>query len=379
MRIIVREGADAGRVIEVDRELTVGRIEGNDVVVVDPRVSSRHATLKPAEDGIELTDNGSTNGTFVNGQRLSGSVLLTGGEEVRIGSTVMVAEGDGARCGDRPRRRDDRSARRSATCRRRRSGTPRADGRDAAGRGRRRPPRPPPPPAAAPPPPPAAAPPPPPPPPPLEWRLSVRTGPDAGRVEQLAEGGEVLIGRGPDARLMLQDPRVSTRHAIVRRQNDKVTVEDLGSANGTLVNGAAVDAGERREVKPGGEIQVGETVVVASSGVPGATGLGPAPTVMGSVPSDIREAGRKSKRNLIIVGAVAVLARGRRRRRRAHARRRDEDRAHGHRARRDDRHRAAGADRRPTSRRSSSSASRRRPCASSPRSRTPPPAPAPAR
>jgi len=309
VRIIVREGADAGRVIEVDRELTVGRIEGNDVVVVDPRVSSRHASLKPSENGIELTDNGSTNGTFVNGQRLSGSVLLTGGEEVRIGSTVMVAEGDGAAAETVPG---------AATTVGTEMGDlptpalgtppPTAEMPPPAAAA-------PPPPAAAPPPPPAAAPPPPPaaappPPPPLEWRLSVRTGPDAGRVEQLPEGGEVLIGRGHDSRLMLQDPRVSTRHAIVRRQGGKVTVEDLGSANGTLVNGAAVDPGEHREVQPGGEIQVGETVVVASSGVPGATGLGPAPTVMGSVPSDIREAGRKSRRNLIVVGAVALVAAG---------------------------------------------------------------------
>ena len=48
---------------------------------------------------------------------------------------------------------------------------------------------------------------------------------------------------------MLQDPRVSTRHAIVRRQDGKVTVQDLGSANGTLVNGDAVEGDEPREVQ----------------------------------------------------------------------------------------------------------------------------------
>src|SRR5262245_61929344 len=93
MRMIVREGADAGSVIEIDRELTLGRVEGNDIVVPDARVSSRHAALRPIPGvGIELEDLGSTNGTFVNGQRLVGSVLLSGGEEVRVGSTVLVAE-----------------------------------------------------------------------------------------------------------------------------------------------------------------------------------------------------------------------------------------------------------------------------------------------
>ncbi len=304
MRIIVREGAEAGRVIEVDRELSVGRIEGNDVVVVDPRVSSRHATLKPADGGIELTDTGSTNGTFVDGTRLSGSVLLRGGEEVRIGSTVMVAEPDAA-----PVATDPAGGTEFAGTEIGELPTPTAEEPV---------PTPPPvaavPPAEAAPPPAAAAPPPPPPPPPpappAEFRLSVRTGPDTGRVEQLPEGSEVSLGRSPESTFMLQDPRISARHAVVRRQDGKVTVQDLGSANGTYVNGDAVEGNDRREVKSGDEIQLGETVLVLSSGVPGATGLGPAPTVMGSVPTDVREQGRKSTRNLIIVGAIAVLAAG---------------------------------------------------------------------
>src|SRR5690606_11656600 len=106
-------------------------------------------------------------------------------------------------------------------------------------------------------------PPPPPPPAAIEWRLSVRTGPDTGRVEKLADGDQVLIGRAPEARLLLQDPRVSSRHALVRREGDRVTVQDLGSANGTLINGDALEGAEPRTLKAGDEIQVGETVVVA--------------------------------------------------------------------------------------------------------------------
>ena len=121
-----------------------------------------------------------------------------------------------------------------------------------------------------------------------------------------------------------------------------MTVQDLGSANGTYVNGDAVEGDDRREVKAGDEIQLGETIMVASSGVPGATGLGPAPTVMGSVPTEVREQGRKSTRNLIIVGVVAVLAAGI-----AAAIALTRDSGEGdarHRAHPGDRHRAAGAD-----------------------------------
>jgi serine protease Do len=304
VRIIVREGAEAGRVIEVDRELSVGRIEGNDVVVVDPRVSSRHATLKPADGGIELTDTGSTNGTFVDGTRLSGSVLLRGGEEVRIGSTVMVAEPDVVTAAAT----DPAGATEFAGTEIGELPTPTAEVPAPV-------PTPPPvaavPPPEEVPPPAAAAPPPPPPPaPPAEWRLSVRTGADTGRVEQLPDGSEISLGRSPESTFMLQDPRISARHAVVRRQDGKVTVQDLGSANGTYVNGDVVEGNDRREVKAGDEIQLGETIIVVSSGAPGGTGLGPAPTVMGSVPSDVREQSRKSTRNLIIVGVVAVLAAG---------------------------------------------------------------------
>ena len=280
MRIIVREGADAGRVIEVDRELTVGRIEGNDVVVVDPRVSSRHATLKPSENGIELTDNGSTNGTFVNGQRLSGSVLLTGGEEVRIGSTVMVAEGEGRLRipSPAPRRR---SARRWATSRRRRSArrrrrrrsrrrAPPPAGRPAAapcrGDGRRRPPR----------------------------RRRPRLRCPAARVAAVrahrprhrARGAARRGRRGahrprPGRAADAAGPAGLDPARDRAPAGDKITVEDLGSANGTLINGAAVDPGERREVQPGGEIQVGETVVVASSGIPAPRASAPRPRSWG--------------------------------------------------------------------------------------------------
>ncbi len=138
----------------------------------------------------------------------------------------------------------------------------------------------------------------------------MRTGPDTGRVEQLPEGSELSLGRSPESTFMLQDPRISARHAVVRRQDGKVTVQDLGSANGTYVNGDAVEGNDRREVKAGDEIQLGETIMVVSSGAPGGTGLGPAPTVMGSVPTEVREQSRKSTRNLIIVGVVAVLAAG---------------------------------------------------------------------
>ena len=53
-------------------ELTIGRSAGNDLHFAFPEVSSKHATLKRTESGWTITDHGSTNGTFINGKKLTG-------------------------------------------------------------------------------------------------------------------------------------------------------------------------------------------------------------------------------------------------------------------------------------------------------------------
>jgi pSer/pThr/pTyr-binding forkhead associated (FHA) protein len=52
--------------------------------------------------------------------------------------------------------------------------------------------------------------------------------------------GRVLLGRGVDADLVLLDPTVSRRHALVRHFADHDEIEDLGSTGGTRVNGLPV-------------------------------------------------------------------------------------------------------------------------------------------
>jgi pSer/pThr/pTyr-binding forkhead associated (FHA) protein len=59
--------------------------------------------------------------------------------------------------------------------------------------------------------------------------------------------GETIIGRGEQADLLLADSTVSRRHAAVRQDGHTVVVTDLGSANGTYVNGEPVLDGTRIE------------------------------------------------------------------------------------------------------------------------------------
>ena len=69
-----------------------------------------------------------------------------------------------------------------------------------------------------------------------ELNLEVIEGPDAGK--QVALDGPVVIGRGPDVDLALEDGEASAQHARVTPSPDgTATVEDLETANGTFVNG----------------------------------------------------------------------------------------------------------------------------------------------
>ena len=67
----------------------------------------------------------------------------------------------------------------------------------------------------------------------------------------------ITIGRSARNDLCIPDPFASRVHAEVRREGDGYVLQDLGSANGTLYNGVAVDGALPLTV--GGRIQIGET------------------------------------------------------------------------------------------------------------------------
>jgi predicted component of type VI protein secretion system len=89
--LIVRSGPRAGERIELVGELVVGR-ENADVTVSDDEVSRRHLAVRPHEDGVELEDLGSTNGTFVDGARLSAVVVVSSSARVVLGETEFEVE-----------------------------------------------------------------------------------------------------------------------------------------------------------------------------------------------------------------------------------------------------------------------------------------------
>ncbi len=88
--LVIHEGAAAGSEHPLDRELILGRERGTaDLVLDDPGVSRRHARVLPDHGSVVVEDLGSSNGTYVNGQRISGPVELGVGDELQVGATVV--------------------------------------------------------------------------------------------------------------------------------------------------------------------------------------------------------------------------------------------------------------------------------------------------
>jgi EmrB/QacA subfamily drug resistance transporter len=280
--LVVAEGPAAGTRFEVAGERSLGREEA-DFSLDDPRVSRRHAVVRPVDDTAEVRDSGSANGTYVNGELLREPRRLADGDLVTLGDTVLrvelpapspalvVAEGPAAGtrfavASELTIGRDEadislddpRVSRRHAIVRLvdetlevRDAGS--ANGTHVNGERIREPRRlragdlirlgdtvlrtELPEPAAA---------------------LVVADGPEAGTRFPVA--GELSLGRD-EADITLDDPRVSRRHALVRPLDGALEVRDAGSANGTYVNGDLIR--EPRRLANGDLIRLGDTILRA--------------------------------------------------------------------------------------------------------------------
>lgn len=91
--VVESPALSAGTVVELTSATPIGRGAENAMQLEgDDFVSSRHAVLEPRSDGLWVEDAGSTNGTFVNGARVTTPRLLRQGDVVRIGQTDMRVE-----------------------------------------------------------------------------------------------------------------------------------------------------------------------------------------------------------------------------------------------------------------------------------------------
>lgn len=87
--LFVRSETQQGNEFEVADVVVMGRSDETDVVLQDPYASEFHLRLVAQENGLMLHDLGSTNGTYVNGRRVSAPTQLRRGDTIQVGKTVM--------------------------------------------------------------------------------------------------------------------------------------------------------------------------------------------------------------------------------------------------------------------------------------------------
>jgi hypothetical protein len=98
--LTVVSGNDRGKRVPITGDrFVVGRDPSCDLVLADPRVSRRHASVDAIDDRVVLRNLASGNGTFVDGRLIDAPLVLQGDERIAVGDTVLLASVDGSPAG----------------------------------------------------------------------------------------------------------------------------------------------------------------------------------------------------------------------------------------------------------------------------------------
>jgi hypothetical protein len=89
--LVVKDGDLAGARFPVQSEAVLGRVDA-DVTIGDAQISRRHLKIYPGNEFVEVEDLGSTNGSWLNGQRLQGRMRMGPGDSLRVGETTLELE-----------------------------------------------------------------------------------------------------------------------------------------------------------------------------------------------------------------------------------------------------------------------------------------------
>lgn len=94
------------------------------------------------------------------------------------------------------------------------------------------------------------------------WAVNVDKGTKQLRGLHVDILGPVVVGRSPSSDIVVDEPFVSATHARFSLQGPALVLEDLGSTNGTMVNGHLI--GQPVTLRDGDEVQIGDTVMRVS-------------------------------------------------------------------------------------------------------------------
>jgi pilus assembly protein CpaF len=91
--VVIHERGGAERRLHFDKgEVTVGRVQGNDVILPKGNVSKRHSRIVFKDDRFVVVDLKSTNGTYVNGRKLTSPLVVKPGDKIYIGDFILALE-----------------------------------------------------------------------------------------------------------------------------------------------------------------------------------------------------------------------------------------------------------------------------------------------
>jgi len=90
-KVLIKEGPDSGKVYEVAQAAILGRLDTNDIPVHDGKASREHAKIYKQGEQYAIVDLNSSNGTFVNGEKITKRILKNG-DEISIGTVRLVFE-----------------------------------------------------------------------------------------------------------------------------------------------------------------------------------------------------------------------------------------------------------------------------------------------
>jgi len=294
--LVIRYPDGTEQEAELAGQLTIGRADGNDLVLAEGGVSRKHARFFTQGSDVMVEDLASANGTWVDGEKIEGPTKLGARAQVVIGDYEISVKVSGARPAkggvpNRPKpmgRDGDRPTSMNAPVKPPRATKVVPAVKDpAAGAALAKRPKPAPGPSA-----------------PTGPMLRGLTGPWLNKTFPLK--GTMVVGRVPGVDIQIEDDSVSRRHAEVVVQGRDVILRDLGSANGTNVNGAPLT--EELALASGDIIQFGVVEMTFEQpqslarrpGRPGRPGAG----------ADVEAAdpaGANKKKFLIIGGAVLGL------------------------------------------------------------------------